>query len=474
MNLYSGLPDEARELARRHQGSLDRLPFSFLVNTLVELEKWPALFEPERAYFRALVGELDSMNDGQVKAMFGSLRAFETRTGLDRLEAGDLDAMRSQELDFLREKGEYTHWRREIEAIFTRLGPAVEARLYAGELPTRLVVIIYGDGITIEREKLWKRFRNMSVRVPLDLDGVGTPKSFLAELFTGRPANAEGKRSDAAPAGPTLFHSLSRSGKFTPLDSWIIEAGDDLHTLCQDEPGVTGVEKTALGASEPPPATGMSYTLLRDYRECLSDAIYAKVKSGVRGPVELAAWVKTLEVKPKEGVTLYRDHLVMGFIRDTFLAGNGTIIIDNTFVEWGSVECLKRAQPRLLVARFGVRDKMKPFSSLLLFSKPRPTDQIPIMQDPLGSFIDVELLSYYIWLRSQGSLPYRGRTLYVLLAEGVDEMLAVPPSAGRPGLGRLAGTLPRARLSDVAATLAHWMGASIPGSPGRVIESLLA
>src|SRR4029450_12308667 len=109
------------------------------------------------------------------------------------------------------------------------------------------------------------------------------------------------------------------------------------------------------------------------------------------------------------------------------LGGNGALLVNNTFVEWSSVQALKRAQPRLLVARFGVRDKMKPFSSLLLFSSPRPTDQVPIVEDPFGSFVDVEQLAYYIWLNAEKGAAYRGKTLYLFLAEGVDEMLALRP-----------------------------------------------
>ena len=60
------------------------------------------------------------------------------------------------------------------------------------------------------------------------------------------------------------------------------------------------------------------------------------------------------------------------FVRDVLLTGNGTLFVNNTFVEWAAVQALRRAQPRLLVTRFGVRDKMKPFSSLLLFSSRAP------------------------------------------------------------------------------------------------------
>lgn len=93
--------------------------------------------------------------------------------------------------------------------------------------------------------------------------------------------------------------------------------------------------------------------------------------------------------------------------------------MNNTFVEWAAAQPLRRAL-RFLVTRFGVRDKLKPFTSLLLFSQPRPSEQIPIIEDPVGSFIDIEQLSYYIWLNAEKNAACRKRTLYLFLAEGFD------------------------------------------------------
>ena len=103
--------------------------------------------------------------------------------------------------------------------------------------------------------------------------------------------------------------------------------------------------------------------------------------------------------------------------------------MNNTFVEWAAVQALRRAQPRILVTRYGVRDKLKPFSSLLLFSQPRASDQIPLLEDPVGSFVDAEQLAYYVWLNAEKSPAYRNRTLYLFLAEGIDEMLAIRSDA---------------------------------------------
>jgi hypothetical protein len=196
----------------------------------------------------------------------------------------------------------------------------------------------------------------------------------------------------------------------------------------------------------------------------LARSLYKKVLSGVSGPQELAAYARALDVELPAG-SLRSDEVVRAFIRDVLLSGNGTLLVNNTFVEWASVQALKRAEPRLLVTCFGVRDKLKPFSSLLLFSSPRPTDQVPIVEDPFGSFVDVEQLSYYVWLNAEKSAAYRGKTLYLLLAEGVDEMLAIRSDAPR----RDEGELPETRLPEVAATMAAWLGlADRPGSAAPI------
>jgi hypothetical protein len=168
----------------------------------------------------------------------------------------------------------------------------------------------------------------------------------------------------------------------------------------------------------------------------------------------------------------------LSFVRDLFLTGNGTLFVNNTFVEWAAVQAIRRAEPRLLVARYGVRDKMKPFSSLLLFSQPRASDQIPEIEDPVGSFIDVEQLSHYVWLNAEKSPAYRQRTLHLLLAEGIDEMLAIRSGAdASPAAGGNAGSAAAARqpvsLADVGATMAQWLGVPSPNPRGRPIGALL-
>jgi hypothetical protein len=334
----------------------------------------------------------------------------------------------------LRRQGLLPRWRSEIDQVFQELQPGIEQRLYPEGAPRRVVVILYGEGIALQRDKLWARLRGLGTRVPLRLEGATASAPFLRALFAGG-------------ANGILFASA-----LGPGDAWIVEAGDSLHALCEAQD--TG-------------ATGLSYARLRAYRETLARSLYKKVLEGVSGPQELAAYVRELDLAPPEGALLHSDVVVRAFVRDVLLGGNGTLLVNNTFVEWSAVQALKRAQPRLLVARFGVRDKMKPFSSLLLFSSPRPTDQVPSLEDPLGSFVDVEQLSYYVWLGAEKSAAYRGKTLYLLLAEGVDEMLAIRPD-------RPAGDIPAATLPEVSATMAGWLGVAHGPMAAPPIAALLS
>jgi hypothetical protein len=99
----------------------------------------------------------------------------------------------------------------------------------------------------------------------------------------------------------------------------------------------------------------------------------------------------------------------------------------------------------------------------------RPSDQLPSVQDPAGSFVDVEQLSYYVWLNAEKTPAYRGKTLYLFLAEGVDEMLAIPiGSAGRVSLRVAAGQLVGRTRDDGAL-------ARLPSSrpAGQPIEAII-
>jgi hypothetical protein len=420
---------DAASLLRQHRESLGRLPVTVRAFIGLEAEKWPTFFAPEKAYLTAL---LESLASPAAAPVLAAVSRIESEAGCRDVKESDPHRLQDATQSLLRRRGLLPRWRHEIDQVFQALQPGIDETLYPADAPRRVVVLLYGQGIAIQRDKLWARLRGLGRAVPLRLEGATASEPFLRGLLGGVSAGRS-------------FPSFG----LDPSDAWIVEAGETLHALCA-EPAAR--------------ATALSHARLRPYREALARSLYERVLEGVSGPQELAAYVRELDLAPPEGALLRSDPVVRAFVRDVLLGGNGALLVNNTFVEWSAVQALKRAQPRLLVARFGVRDKMKPFSSLLLFASPRPTDQVPIVEDPFGSFVDAEQLSYYVWLNAEKSAAYRGKTLYLLLAEGVDEMLALRPQPPP------AGDVPAASLSEVAATIAAWLGAA----PGAVAASPIA
>lgn len=435
---------DGASLLRQHRDLLARLPVTFRAFVGVEAQRWPTLFAPEKAYLEALLDSLARPDAADLADGFGALMRLETDARCRDVRESDPRKLQDATQALLRSKGLLPRWRQQVDEIFRRVQPRIDAQLHGRDAPRRLVVILYGTGIAIQRDELWRRLGGLGWGVPLRTGEARASEPFLRELF-------------AAGANGSFWSALRDSAGLGPHESWIVEAGDSLHAL------------SSAGAPDAPAcATGLSYVRLRAYREALAQSLYRKVQSGdVSGPRELAAYARTLDLEPPPGSLLHSDEVVRAFTRELLLSGNGTLLFNNTFVEWACVQALKRAEPRLLAARFGVRDKPRPFSSLLLFASPGPTDEVPI-EDPLGSFVDVEQFSYYIWLNAEKSAAYRGKTLYLLLAEGVDEMLAIRSDAPRSEPGRL----PEATLPSVAATMAAWLGVP-PASSARPIAALL-
>jgi hypothetical protein len=442
-----GLIAEAAALAKQHRPMLDRLPATVRASLMVELHKWATLFPAERKYQGALLAHLSGVPRADADRMFAGIVKIEADADVRSIGAGDPGRFQDESQALLRKKRLLYQWRGEIEKLFQQIDPVLERQLYPADGPRRLVVQLYGTGISIQTDKLWERFKGSGFRIPLKLESGTGADDFLRQLFGG---------GDGGGAGATP--GTVASGIASPLESWFVETGDGL---------------SKFGGS----GTTLSYARLRGYRDELTRALYDKVQKGVESPQAFAAYARSLKIAPGSGVFPHEADVMQAFVRDVFLTGNGTLFVNNTFVEWAAVQALKRAQPRLLVARYGVRDKMKPFSSLLLFSQPRATDQIPEIEDPTGSFVDVEQLSYYVWLNAEKTAAYRNRTLYLFLAEGVDEMLALRSdhigTFKSPSPSTTTKLAP-ATLADVCQTMAAWLKTAAPPSAGQPIAPLVS
>jgi hypothetical protein len=140
------------------------------------------------------------------------------------------------------------------------------------------------------------------------------------------------------------------------------------------------------------------------------------------------------------------------FLRDLFLNGNGGLVFPNSFVEWGSVEALRRARPSVLVAHFGTRNKPKPFTSVAVFENQERASPQPDIEDLAGSAVDAQMLAYYVWLAATRYQEYYGRTVCLCLAEDLPTALVIAP----PEFPLLKEKEPF-RLEKISALLSAWL-----------------
>jgi hypothetical protein len=171
----------------------------------------------------------------------------------------------------------------------------------------------------------------------------------------------------------------------------------------------------------------------------------------IRGPQQLGARLKQLRIRAGEG-EFVEDAVLAEFARAILLSGNGTLLINNTFVEWAAVQGIRRARPGVTLISYGIRNKVKPFSSLLIYADQDKTTPIQTQADMLGSYVDLEIFHQYIWQEFMKYAEYRGNTAFLFVADGTDEMLAIAPA----DFPLLSATTPQS-LDRVFGALKDWL-----------------
>ena len=352
-------------------GLFDRIPASFSTFFFDQIKDWQLLFPAEQVYYERLFTLVDKLPPEEFNALFAPLRQAEAKMGIND-KTWPRRSFTLEQVDFLNRNLHYAEWRAAVAQIFSLLEPVLNAELQRKGRP-RLSVVLSPAELPVGPDRLWTRLkgRRYALNAPLD------PALHLAPLLA--------------------------SGKAADYDRWLIQAGNDL-------PAAPGV-------------VSLSYEDLQPFRQKLTEEVQQIVeKEQLRGPRELGARLKRMKVAPPS-----KDPLLAEFIRAVLLAGNGTLLINNTFVEWASVQAVRRARPSLAISSFGIRNKMKPFSSLLIYADPDQANPIPTQVDTLGTYVDLELLYLYVWQEYEKYAEYQRNTVHIFAAAGMDEILVIAP-----------------------------------------------
>jgi hypothetical protein len=75
-----------------------------------------------------------------------------------------------------------------------------------------------------------------------------------------------------------------------------------------------------------------------------------------------------------------------------------------------------------------VRNKLKPFSSLLVNADQETASPVPTQMDTLGTYVDLELFYQYTWQEFEKYAEYRKNTAYLFVSDGAEELLCIAPA----------------------------------------------
>ena len=405
------------------KGLVDSLPRSFAAFCFDQMKDWDLLFPAERSYFERLFGLLDRTSPEAVARLFQPLREIEPKMGMTE-KTWPRGVFTLEQVDFLNRNRYYPEWRAAVSQIFAQLDPVLDAEITRSG-HARLVIAVAPSQLAADPDRMWMRLEARGKRVPLE-----PPKrleDFLPLLLTGED------QSRGAPTIAQWFAAGKRGGAYS---SWIVEVGDGLSRL---ESGRTVVK--------------YSYDALAPYRKRLMKEVQSVVDAQeTPGPRQFSARLKQMKILASEG-EFAADPILAEFARAILLSGNGTLLINNTFVEWATVQAVRRARPSVTLVGFGIRNKVKPFSSLLIYADQDTTNPIPSQMDTLGSYVDLEVFYQYIWQEFEKYAEYRKNTAYLFVGDGMEEMLAIAPPDFP--LMQAAGTV---KLPEVFGHLKDWLG----------------
>jgi hypothetical protein len=366
------------------RGLFDRLPATFTAFFFDQFQRWRLLFPAEQNYQERLFTLLDSSPTEEVNALFEPLRQVERRMGVND-KTWPRRHFNTEQVMLLNKSAYSNEWRQAIAHIFGRIDPLLDAERSRKGKPA-LVIITSPPEVPASPDRMWLRLTPHGKRIAIESS---LESGYLGALTKGHSTES-------------IFETYPKN----LYDSWAISAG---------KPAASGRNAVVL-----------SYEALSTYRSRLMGEIQKMLESGAaRTPSELNERLQHLNIHSKEGGF---DTLVSEFIRTILLSGNGTLLINNTFVEWATVQAIRRARPALMSISFGVRNKLKPFSNLLMYSDQDIVNAIPSQMDTLGTYIDLELFYLYIWQEFEKYVEYRNNTAYLFVADGSDQLFCIAPA----------------------------------------------
>ena len=364
---------------------LTRLPRTFAPALNDQLRQWELLFPAEQRTLQAQFDWLAALPAGELKALFAPLAEVEDQMELPRWDARHA-TLTVEDTGVLARSPLYPRWRSEVGKVFARIDEGIQPSV---KHYPRLLICLLPAGLPLAGQRLWAEVEKKGTWTAIEKP-FGAHWPVLARAIAARPLAAG----------------------LDPLEStWIFESEARLAEL----QSATTATVFGWAASE---------ALRREFSTRLN-AVSRDLKAVDQTNLDL----RKLEIGKLVAPVLAAQPRLREFLRSVLLSGNGSLVFPNSFVQWGASEAIRRAEPQALLACFGMRAKLKPFSSMVLFEDQHRANPTADEDDPAGSLMDALLLSQYVHLSAERQPAYQGRTLTVFAAAELDRVLLVGSKA---------------------------------------------
>jgi hypothetical protein len=389
---------------------LHRLPRTMAASMNEQLARIELLFPVEQRLLKGRLEWLESLDPAQFDRLFAALKSIETRMQLSP-RPKDSEALSIENTAIIARSPLYPEWRREAERVFAAIDDGAE-KLHPASSIHRILFCVLPAGLPAGSDS-WHEAPPGGIGVSLERE-FGAIQSDLLTAIARR----------------------KRPPELEPIEwTWIV--------ACEASP-----------YSELSSATLVTWEETAKVRRTFLDRLN-DVHRTLRSVDQTMSALERVDLSALLPSRLTADMRLREFVRSLLLSGNGSLVINNSFVQWCASEALRRAQPQVLLASFGIRDKPKPFSSLAWFEDQTRANPTPDQPDPAGSLIDDQMLSQYVYLTARRLKPYAGQTLGVFAAMDRNSALVFPPDPIKS-----AGDWARPKLSLAAISDAclRWVG----------------
>jgi hypothetical protein len=406
-------PDAYRHL-------VERLPVTLRPSLNQQLSQWATLFPFEQNRLANFMKGVETFSPSALDALTAPLWALEKKMGVklwNFSEASDTIENASQ----LARSEYYAEWRREVQRVFETVNAAARDSTPIQTASTRLILLFLPGSLPVDPLSAWKQWDARGHEIKIS----GGSERLCELAMKGQPGL------------PGIATLAARQGNVESSDLWLIDAEGKL---------------SGMPASlSPMAACSLSYAALKPLRDRFLAEVN-KIPKNIQATDEL---ISNLRLESWNGWGLWPAEVanqprLRRFVIDLYLSGNGAFIFSNAFVEWAASEALRRARPRTIVARFGMRSKPKPFTSIAIFENQQRISSLPDVDDPENGAIDAVILARYVWLAAS-RYPEQEQTLCLCVSEHRDSAYVILPA------GKSLGWSPERTIAP--DELYSWLGA---------------